>query len=119
MKKQLMVALAAGALVAAVAAPAAATPSDDVGHKQYVCHRTNSANLDKAFVVVHVDYATWSKGGAPDDGNGHQRVHNKDRDREDNDVNDNLYLNGLTAPDSKHLSEAQAAEFCGEAEIFE
>lgn len=118
MKKQLMVATAVAALAAAVAVPAAATPpkDDDGEHKQNVCHRTLSSNPDKAYVVVWVDYATWSKDGLPDEGNGHQRRHNKDRDRDGGEHNDGLYGGPVNENNGKamykHLTEEQAAEWC-------
>ncbi len=56
---------AVGLLVAAMAAPAAATPPDGAGeHKVTICHVTNSAT--NPYVVITVDVAAFDGQGAND-----------------------------------------------------
>lgn len=56
---------AVGLLVAAMAAPAAATPHDGGGeHKVTICHVTNSAT--NPYVVITVDVAAFDGQGAND-----------------------------------------------------
>jgi hypothetical protein len=75
MKKRLMIGLAVGTVLAAVAAPVTATQPDPTTgiHKVWICHRTLSET--NPFVVIPVDFETWDA-----EENGHNRPHNNEPD---------------------------------------
>ena len=106
MLRRLLVGLSAALLVAAVAAPAAASD-----HKVQVCHRTLST--ETPWVVVSV--------GIPStDGRGHQRDandppgHNKPRPHESPFFNDALYDGPKLKGQDKFLTQEEYEEFCEE-----